>query len=166
MTAPTPEQIMDYINLNIVENGVENVRATHLRTAIRMLAEYSVSIDPGVSLPSNIQALLDSKAAKTTSIAGDGLAAGGGTLELNRTISVAAATQEEAEAGAINTRAMMPLRVKQEVLALAADPAFAAAFALALFKALPQLDVGDPRPWDTVIINGTFVELTPEEPTP
>ena len=53
------------------------------------------------------------------SVTGAGLAAGGGNLGADRTIDVAAATQAEAEAGAINTRAMTPLRTRQLIVALA-----------------------------------------------
>lgn len=53
------------------------------------------------------------RAHKTTTIDTAGLATGGGDLSANRTITVADATQAEAEAGTITTRAMSPMRVAQ-----------------------------------------------------
>ena len=51
------------------------------------------------------------------SIAAAGLATGGGDLSANRTITVPAATQAQAEAGTDNATAMTPLRVAQAILA-------------------------------------------------
>jgi hypothetical protein len=48
-------------------------------------------------------------------ISTSGLATGGGDLSANRTITVAIATQAEAEAGTSNTKAMTPLRVAQHL---------------------------------------------------
>ena len=56
------------------------------------------------------------RAHKTTTIDTAGLATGGGDLSANRTITVADATQAEAEAGTITTRAMSPMRVAQAIL--------------------------------------------------
>lgn len=55
------------------------------------------------------------KAAKTTTVTGGGLASGGGDLSANRTITVPAASQAEAEAGAAADRAMTPLGTKQQI---------------------------------------------------
>src|SRR6185312_5437611 len=60
----------------------------------------------------------DLKVLKTTTICGTGLASGGGDLSTNRTIDVPIASQAEAEAGAINTKAMTPQRTAQEIAAL------------------------------------------------
>ena len=51
------------------------------------------------------------------SIAAAGLATGGGDLSANRTITVPAATQAQAQAGTDNATAMTPLRVAQAILA-------------------------------------------------
>ncbi|SEN51465.1 hypothetical protein SAMN04489859_1008130 [Paracoccus alcaliphilus] len=51
----------------------------------------------------------------TTITAGAGLT-GGGTLENNRTLSIDAATVNEAQAGAVNNKVMTPLRVAQATM--------------------------------------------------
>ncbi|WP_323010033.1 tail fiber protein [Paracoccus sp. (in: a-proteobacteria)] len=61
------------------------------------------------------QAIAARLAARTISTGG--LASGGGNLSANRTISVPDATQAEAEAGTITTKAMSPLRVAQAIAA-------------------------------------------------
>ncbi len=63
-------------------------------------------------------AALGAKADKATTVSGGGLATGGGDLSANRTITVTAATQPEAEAGLLDTRAMTPLKTKQAIDAL------------------------------------------------
>lgn len=63
-------------------------------------------------------AALGAKADKATTVSGGGLAAGGGDLSANRTITVTAATQAEAEAGTLDTKAMTPLKTKQAIDAL------------------------------------------------
>lgn len=55
----------------------------------------------------------------TRSVSAAGLASGGGDLSDDRTITVTAATQAQAEAGTANTVAMTPLRTKQAIAALA-----------------------------------------------
>lgn len=50
-------------------------------------------------------------------VSGGGLATGGGDLSANRTLTVTAASQAEAEAGAIDTVAMTPLRAAQALAA-------------------------------------------------
>jgi Phage tail fibre repeat len=70
--------------------------------------------------PSAVKAAYDlaaTKAATAITVTGGGLATGGGDLSANRTISVADATQAEAEAGTITTKAMSPLRVAQAIAA-------------------------------------------------
>lgn len=72
--------------------------------------------------PSAVKAAYDlaaSCASKATSINTGGLATGGGTLAADRTITVTAATQVQAEAGTDTTTAMTPLRTAQAIAALA-----------------------------------------------
>ena len=57
----------------------------------------------------------NTRAYKTTTISAEGLATGGGALDANRTITVADASQAEAEAGTATNRAMSPLRVAQAI---------------------------------------------------
>ncbi|WP_413874167.1 phage tail protein [Albidovulum sp.] len=59
----------------------------------------------------------NSRALKSTTVSGGGLATGGGDLSANRTITVPAASQAVAEAGTDNATAMTPLRVAQYVAA-------------------------------------------------
>lgn len=53
------------------------------------------------------------------SVSGAGLASGGGALTADRTITVPAATQAQAEAGTDNATAMTPLRTAQAIAVLA-----------------------------------------------
>lgn len=53
------------------------------------------------------------------SVTGSGLASGGGALTADRTITVTAATQAQAEAGTDNATAMTPLRTAQAIAAQA-----------------------------------------------
>lgn len=53
-------------------------------------------------------------------VSGAGLATGGGDLTTNRTITVTAASQAEAEAGTDNTKAMTPLRTQQAMAGISA----------------------------------------------
>ena len=69
----------------------------------------------------DLQAALDAKAPGTRSISAAGLATGGGDLSANRTITVTAASQAEAEAGTDNTKAMTPLRTAQAIAELAGN---------------------------------------------
>jgi hypothetical protein len=62
-----------------------------------------------------IRKLLDAKVATTRSVSAGGLASGGGDLSADRTITVTAATQAEAEAGSNSTTAMTPQRTRQAI---------------------------------------------------
>lgn len=70
--------------------------------------------DPGLMSPSLLSSL-NGKADGTVEIVGDGLATGGGSLAADRTITVPAADQPEAEAGSVNDKAMTPLRTVQAI---------------------------------------------------
>lgn len=69
----------------------------------------------------DIDAAVDDGLAMHT-ISAAGLATGGGALDTDPTITVPAASQAEAEAGAINTVVMTPVRVAQALLALVGGP--------------------------------------------
>ncbi len=70
-------------------------------------------------LEGDIQDTLNASVPNTRQVATSGLAGGGGDLSANRTIDVPIASQAEAEAGSINTKAMTPLRVAQAIAELA-----------------------------------------------
>lgn len=57
-------------------------------------------------------------ASRSQTVTGGGLASGGGDLSANRTITVPVATQAEAEAGAVDNKAMTPLKAAQQLAAL------------------------------------------------
>lgn len=61
-------------------------------------------------------------------ISATGLATGGGTLAANRTITVLAASQAEAEAGTLDTVVMTPLKTTQLVTAIGLDDVGSYAF--------------------------------------
>lgn len=66
---------------------------------------------------SGLAGALDGKVSTSRQVSTSGLASGGGDLTANRTIDVPIASQAEAEAGAINDKAMTPLRTKQAIAA-------------------------------------------------
>lgn len=66
----------------------------------------------------NLTTDLSNKVTNTRNVSTSGLAGGGGNLSADRTIDVPIATQGEAEIGAINTKAMTPLRTAQAIAAL------------------------------------------------
>ncbi len=66
-----------------------------------------------------VQTAVSGKASNAITVQGGGLASGGGDLSNNRTITVTAATQAQAEAGTDNTTVMTPLRTAQAIAALA-----------------------------------------------
>lgn len=71
-----------------------------------------------VKLDGGIQDILNTAVLNTRQVATSGLASGGGNLSADRTINVPIASQAEAEAGSIDTKAMTPLRVAQAIAAL------------------------------------------------
>lgn len=79
------------------------------------------------------------KADKATTVLAAGLATGGGTLGGNRTITVTAANQAQAEAGAADTVAMTPERATQHFNARVLDPIRNAALQPSLAGALGKL---------------------------
>lgn len=94
---------------------------TNLQTALDAKASSTHGHVIGDVL--NLQTNLDAKAPATRSIGVAGLATGGGTLEADRTITVPAASQAEAQAGTDNSKAMTPLRTAQAIAALSGLPA-------------------------------------------
>ncbi|MGV3664264.1 MAG: hypothetical protein ACO1TE_29095 [Prosthecobacter sp.] len=85
------------------------------------LNEIADALNNDASFAATITAALGGKAATSRSISAAGLATGGGDLSADRTITVPAASQAEAEAGSDNTKAMTPLRVAQAIAELAAS---------------------------------------------
>ena len=67
---------------------------------------------------SDINPTLTALVPKTRRVDGGGLASGGGDLTADRTITVTAATQAEAEAGTDNTKAMTPLTTAEAIAVL------------------------------------------------
>lgn len=69
-----------------------------------------------------IGAALGARALAATTLSGGGLATGGGDLSANRTITVPKSSNAQALAGADDTTAMTPVRVKEAILALTPAP--------------------------------------------
>ena len=67
---------------------------------------------------SNISATFAVMVPNTRLVSAAGLATGGGALDVDRTITVTAASQAEAQAGTDNTKAMTPARTKDAIDAL------------------------------------------------
>lgn len=102
---------------------------------VRLSSAINSTDTTTAATPSAVKAAYDnaeSRVAKTTTISAGGLATGGGALSANRTITVPAATQAEAEAGTANDKAMTPLRVSQAVAALIGGIASAAGFSVSM----------------------------------
>ena len=83
-------------------------------------AASEISFDPSVAIPeTNVQDAIDSVADSLDDyearvLTAGTLLSGGGDLSADRTFDVQVATQAEAEAGTISTRAMTPQRAKQQ----------------------------------------------------
>jgi hypothetical protein len=88
------------------------------RTALG-LGAVALLASIGISDVTGLTAALAAKVADTRSISAAGLATGGGNLSADRTITVTAASQAEAEAGTATNVAMTPERVAQAIAALA-----------------------------------------------
>ena len=84
------------------DGTASGLTSTNVQGAIDELAEY---ID---DVSGNAGGLASSKADKTITITGTGLATGGGSLEANREINVKAATAAEAKAMTLNTVVITP----------------------------------------------------------
>lgn len=93
-----------------VLGGVEVERDTGTQKDLKGRNIVNVGSLNGVAVSSLV--------ASTRQVTGSGLASGGGDLSANRTIDVTPASQAEAEAGAINTKAMTPLRTAQYIAAI------------------------------------------------
>ena len=101
------------------------------KTGAQTIAGAKTFSDPIVgSLSGNASTATSSTTATncTRSVLVGGLATGGGVLTADRTVTVTASTQAQAEAGTDNATAMTPLRTAQAIAALANPlPATAAA---------------------------------------
>lgn len=91
-------------------------------TSVAGIVQLSTSVNSTsttqAATPSAVKAANDNANGRVPSartITAGGLATGGGDLIANRTITVPAATQAEAQAGVDNTKAMTPLRVAQAI---------------------------------------------------
>jgi hypothetical protein len=89
--------------------------------ALDTLQELATALGNDANFATTIANALAGKVPATRTITASGLATGGGSLSDDRTISVPAASQVEAEAGIDNTKAMTPLRVAQAMAALVPD---------------------------------------------
>ena len=83
------------------------------------LSAVNNTADADKPISSAAQTALNSKVPTSRAVSTSGLAGGGGNLSADRTIDVPIASQAEAEAGAINDKAMTPLRVAEAIAALA-----------------------------------------------
>lgn len=86
--------------------------------ALDTLQELAAALGNDSNFATTIANALAGKVPATRTISASGLATGGGSLSDDRTISVPAASQAEAEAGTDNAKAMTPLRVAQAMAAL------------------------------------------------
>ena len=82
------------------------------------LNELAAAINDDASYHSTVTTALGTKADASTTISAGGLLTGGGSLAANRTITLTAASQAQAEAGTDTSTAMTPQRVKQAIDAL------------------------------------------------
>ena len=108
---------------------------TAIAGIVRLSTSTTSTSTTEAATPSAVKAAMDAANAKvpnTRIVTSGGLASGGGTLAADQTITVTPATQAEAEAGLIDTRAMTPLSVKWAVTALIGSIASAAGFAVLL----------------------------------
>jgi hypothetical protein len=85
--------------------------------ALDTLQELSAALGNDSNFATTIANALAGKVPATRTITASGLVTGGGSLSDDRTISVPAASQAEAEAGADNTKAMTALRTAQAISA-------------------------------------------------
>jgi hypothetical protein len=74
------------------------------------------TVDARVATEEAARATADAlKADKTTTVSGGGLVSGGGDLSADRTLTVTKSSQAQAQAGADDTTAMTPIRVKDAI---------------------------------------------------
>ncbi len=102
------------------------VKAVNDNAETRALKSTTLTAGDGLSgggtLGGNRTLAVDGSVVRTArSVTGAGLATGGGDLSADRTITVPDATQAEAEAGTITSKAMSPLRVAQAIAATIAS---------------------------------------------
>ena len=92
--------------------------STGVAGIVRLSSATNSNSETLAATPAAVRAVMDVATARVPAgrtISAGGLAIGGGDLSANRTITVPAATQAEAEAGTANDRAMTPLRVAQAI---------------------------------------------------
>ena len=109
---------VDALLLSVVE------ATTAVAGIVRLSTSTSSTSTTLAATPSAVKAAYDNAESRVPNarlVATSGLASGGGNLGADRTIDVPISTQAEAEAGAINTKAMTPLRVAQLIAKRIAD---------------------------------------------
>lgn len=122
VTATAGDYDADQIDFD--PTGLAHTNATDLQEAIAdhdaaIAGRAASSHTHAQSDITNLTTDLAAKVPTSRTISVAGLATGGGDLSAGRTITVAIASQAEAEAGSANDKAMTPLRVKQAIDALA-----------------------------------------------
>jgi Phage tail fibre repeat len=118
--------------------------------------------------PSAVKAAVDnanSRVPVTRSVSAGGIATGGGTLAGDLIINVIDATQAEAEAGLIQTRAMTPLRVAQAIAARIAAGTLQAGSALLTSFSVPRgngiiVQLGAQTIGTRAVIGGAGIDVT------
>lgn len=104
-------------SVNILTDGDEFFVQYFIASSVATVNSNAVGNESGVDGTNLTQSLnnLDSAIGtlESRTVTGDGLATGGGDLSANRTITVTAASQAQAEAGADGGTAMTPLRTAQ-----------------------------------------------------
>lgn len=99
-----------------------NALVTGAPAALNTLDELANALGDDANFAATVTTSLAGKAPTARAISAAGLATGGGDLTADRTITVTAASQVEAQAGTDNTKAMTPLRVAQAISALSPAP--------------------------------------------
>lgn len=92
--------------------------STKIATTAFVQAVVAAISSGSVTYSSVVTALGFTPSPETRSVSASGLASGGGNLSADRTIDVPIASQAEAQAGSINTKAMTPLRTAEAIAAL------------------------------------------------
>jgi hypothetical protein len=93
---------------------------TSVAGIVRLSSSVTSTSETLAATPAAVKAAYDAAQARVPTsrlVAAAGLATGGGSLLADRTIDVPVASQAEAEAGTLNTKAMTPLRVAQSIAA-------------------------------------------------
>lgn len=106
--------------------GVKEVYCSPPAAMLLDLMDAMVTAGAGITVTEGVVAVDGTVVRTTRTLSTSGLASGGGDLSANRTVTVSAASQAQAEAGTATTVAMTPQRAQQHyasrVIVSTADP--------------------------------------------